>query len=280
MTITEQKAQQREQWSAASEAWERNVDWMEAQLGALSSWLCDAARLAPGQRVLDLACGTGEPAVTAAARVTPTGRVIATDLSPEMVASARRRATRLGLTQVEVRVMDAEHVDFPDASFDAVTCRFGLMFCPEPQRAAAEIHRVLKPGGRFAIAVWDEPSKNPYFTAVGQLMVKLGLAPPPDPKAPGVFRLAPPGELAGVLSAGGFTDVKIEPRPMAFTYLSPDEYWDLQIQIVAPLKAAVAKLPADEVARLRAAVVEVAAANVVDGQVRFAGTPLTATGAK
>lgn len=280
MTTTEQKAQQRDQWTASASTWERNTEWLERQLGEVSTWMCDVTELAPGQRVLDVACGTGEPAVSAAARVTPTGRVTAVDLSPAMVEAARRRVTRLGLTQVEVRVMDAEQLDVLDGSFDAAMCRCGLMFCPEPERAAAELHRAIKPGGRFAVVVWDEPAKNPFFTSIGQLIVKLGLAPAPDPTAPGVFRLSAPGELARVLRAGGFTDVRVESRPLAFTYKSPEEYWEIQSEIAAPLKAAVAKLPVDEVARLRAAVIELANQHIEGGMVRLAATPLTATGAR
>jgi len=252
---------------------------MESQLGELSRTLCDAAKLAPGDRVLDLACGTGEPAVTAARRVAPDGQVTATDLSPDMLAAARRRFERLGLG-VEVREMDAEHLEFPDASFDAVTCRFGLMFCPDPTRAAAEIHRVLRPGGRFAVAVWDEPARNPFFTLIGQVIAKFIPMPPPDPKAPGVFRLAPPGELASVLRAGGFADISVDAFPTMFRYRSTEHYWEVQSQLAAPLKAAVAKLGPEELAPLRAAVMAVAAANVIDGHVAFAATPLVATGSK
>jgi SAM-dependent methyltransferase len=272
------RAQQREMWGAAAAAWERSDEFFEAQVGELSRWMCDAAQIAPGHRVLDLACGTGEPSTVAAARVRPNGHVVATDLSPEMVAAATRKHARLGNDHVEVRVMDAEHIEFPDASFDAVTCRFGLMFCPTPSRAAAEIHRVLKPGGRFAVAVWDEPVRNPFFTLIGGLLAKMLALPPPDPDAPGVFRLAPPGALGAVLAAGGFMNVEIESRPMAFTYDSPEHYWELQTELAAPLRAAVASQPAAKIAELRAAVIALANEHIVDGVVRFAATPLCATG--
>lgn len=270
------KAQQRDQWSAAASAWERNDAWLEEHLGVLSRKLCDDAKISAGQQVLDLACGAGEPSSIAAARVGPTGRVVATDLSPDMVAATRRKHQRLGFDHVEVREMDAENIAFPDGTFDVVTCRFGLMFCPDPARAAAEILRVLKPGGKLSAAVWDEPARNPFFTAVGQVIAKYVPAPPPDPKAPGVFRLAPPGELAGILKGAGFKDVRVEPMPLTFSYRSPEAYWELQSQLAAPLRAAVATLPPDKLAELREAVLGVARANVVDGLVRFKGTPLVA----
>jgi len=154
------------------------------------------------------------------------------------------------------------------------------MFCPRPETAAMEIRRVLAPGGRFAAAVWDEPAKNPFFTAMGRLVQQFVSAPPPDPEAPGLFRLAPPGELERVLRAGGFTDVTIESMPVAFEYGSPEEYWDVQRELAAPLKAAAATLSADETAKLRAAVLDMAA-GYRDGEVvRFPAQPLIAFGTR
>lgn len=283
MTTTladQQRAQQKEMWGASSPAWEHCDAWLERNLRPVASWLCEAAAIAPGHRVLDLACGTGHPATTVAAWVGPSGHVTATDLSPEMVAAAKRAIARLGLTNVEVQEMDMEQLAFPDGGFDAVTCRFGLMFCPEPARAAAEIHRVLKPGGRVALCVWDEPAKNPFFTAIGQLAGKFVALPPPDPTAPGVFRLADHGALEALLTGAGFRDVRLQPMPMTFVYASPDEYWDIQSQLAAPIKTAIATLPAATVAELKAAVLALAATNTVDGEIRFTATPLCATAAR
>ncbi len=278
-TADQHKRLQRDQWSAAATAWERNEVWMEQQMGPIAAWMCDAVKLAPGMKVLDLASGTGEPAMTMAARVTPGGNVTATDLSSKMVAAIQRRASRLGL-ELEIRTMDAERIEFPTASFDAVTCRFGLMFCPDPVAATMEMHRVLKPGGRFAVVVWDEPAKNPFFTAIAAIVHKLVPAPAPDARAPGPFRLAPPGELAAVLRGGGFTDVQIQSMPLTVRFESPEAYWEVQSQLAAPIKAAISTLSADDVAKLRASVIEAAAANVVDGEVQFAATPLAATGSR
>ncbi len=161
----------------------------------LVNWICDAAGMRPGHVVLDVACGAGQPSTTAAQRVRPDGRVIATDLSPQMADVTRRKAQRLGLDNLDVREMDAQALAFNDASFDTATCRFGLMFCPDPVRAASEVRRVLRPGARFALAVWDVPEKNPFLTSLAAVVSQFVPMPPPDPTAPGVFRLAPPGEL-------------------------------------------------------------------------------------
>jgi enediyne biosynthesis protein CalE5 len=276
-TPAELTQQQREQWSAAALGWERWSDWFDRHNGDLAGWLVDAAGIRAGQTVLDLACGAGALVGPESERVGAQGHVVATDFSPEMVAVTRRRVERLGLRNVEVREMDAQAIDFPDAAFDAATCRFGLMFCPDPVRAASEIRRVLRPGGRFALAVWDVPAKNPFFTALHAVVSEFMPMPPPDPTAPGVFRLAPPGELEHVLRDGGFVDVQVEQRPITMAYASPAEYWQIQTDLAAPLRAAIATLGPDELARLEARALEVAAANVKDGTVQFAAVPLCAT---
>jgi ubiquinone/menaquinone biosynthesis C-methylase UbiE len=270
---------QKTQWSAAASGWERWGDWFERNSGGLSPWMCDAAAVRPGHEVLDLACGAGQLASVAAERVRPGGRVVATDLSPDMVAITQRRASRLGLDNLEAREMDAQALTFPDRSFDAATCRFGLMFCPDPVRAASEVRRVLRPGGRFAIVVWDVPAKNPFFTSIGSVLAEFVSAPPPDPTAPGVFRLAPPGELERVLRSAGFADVAVEPRPITLTYTSLDEYWQIQTDLAAPLRAAIATLGPDDVARLKGRVFEALAPHVEGRSVRLAAVPLCASAA-
>ncbi len=278
-TAEELTKQQKAQWSAAAAGWERWGDWFDRNSGNLAGWLCDAAGLKPGSQALDVACGSGQPSVTAAERVRPGGHVIATDLSPDMVAVTRRKAQRLGLDNLDVQEMDAQALTFPDASFDGATCRFGLMFCPDPVKAASEIRRVLKPGARFATAVWDVPAKNPFFTSITSVLAEFVPLPPPDPTAPGVFRLAPPGELERVLKAGGFSTVAVEPRPITLTYASLDEYWEIQTALAAPLRAALASLSADTMAQLKAKVFEALTPYVEGGAVKLAAVPLCASAA-
>ena len=237
-------------------AWEHSSDWFDRNSGDLAGWLCDAAGMKPGLTVIDLACGSGQPSATAAQRVRPGGRVVATDLSPDMVAVTTRKAQKLGLDNLEAREMDMQALAFPDATFDAATCRFGMMFCPDPVKAASEIRRVLKPGARFATAVWDLPAKNPFFTAITSVLGEFVTLPTPDPAAPGVFRLAPPGELKRVLEAGGFSDIAVEPRPITLTYGSRQEYWQIQTDLAAPLRGAIASLSASQVEQLKARIFE------------------------
>jgi SAM-dependent methyltransferase len=173
--------------------------------------------------------------------------------------------------------MDAQALAFSDASFDAATCRFGLMFCPEPVRAASEVCRVLKPGARFALAVWDVPDKNPFFTSISSVLAQFVPMPPPDPTAPGVFRLAPPGELERVLRAAGFFDIAIEPRPMRLTYDSLEDYWRIQTDLAAPLRAALASMTPDRVEDLKRQVFAALGPHMQGDAVTLAAVPLCAS---
>ena len=272
----DQKVQQKQQWDASAASWERHAAWLERAFGPITDKLLAAVAIRPGESVLDLASGSGEPAISEA-KLGAT--VLATDLSREMVGVIKRRAATAGVT-LEARVLDMERMDLPSASYDVVTCRFGLMFCPDPEMAASEVHRVLKPGGRYGIVVWGDPAKNPFFTSIGQIVNKFTNAPPPDPKAPGVFRLAAPGELERVLGSAGFSNVSVEAIDLTFSYDSPQHYWDVQSELAAMLKAAVAKLPADEAANLKQAVLDMAQGFIVDGRVQFAAQPLLASGTR
>ena len=276
-TSEELTGRQKLQWGRAAAGWERHYDWFERQSRELAGWLCDAAGLAPGQQVLDLACGSGQPAATAALRVRPGGRVTATDLSPEMVAVTRRTAERLGIDNLDAREMDMQALAFPDETFDAATCRFGLMFCPEPVRAASEVRRVLKPGGRFALAVWDEPAKNPFFSVMAGVVerVRAGAAARSRRARP------VPARAAGRTCAGPWRrrilDRRASRRARSCSSTSRStRTWRLQTELAAPLRAAMEALGPDEIARLKTAVFDEIAPFVEGGRVRGAGVTLCA----
>lgn len=276
-TAEELRTQQKDLWGAAAPGWDRRFEWFERQTEALTARMCDAAGIGPGMVVLDLACGSGQPALTVARRVRPGGRVVATDLSPDMVEVTARRAAGL---DVETREMGAEAIDFDDGTFDAVTCRFGLMFCPDPARAASEIRRVLRPGRRCAVVVWDVPERNPFFMTIARALAAIAQMPPVDPTVPGVFHLSLPGELERALRAGGLADVAVEPMPMVLDYGTLDEYWDIQTDIAAPLRAAIRTMDDAAIARLRQAVFAELEPHLDGGRVRLGAVPLVATGSR
>ncbi len=280
-TNEELKEQQRRQWSAGAAGWDSMHERLERETGPVSDWLCREAGLAPGMRVLDLACGSGHPAINIAKLVRPGGSVIATDLAPEMVEVTRRRVDEAGLDNVEVRVMDLEAIDFPDESFDAATCRFGVMFCPQPEKAVAEVLRVLKPGGHFALSVWDEPERSPGQTVMGEALRRFGKPPPPvDFNAPGVHQLAPPGKLAALLKNAGFRQVRVEALTLTGEYESLDALWERRMAGPGNLRASIQELSPAELERLKATLLEVVQPYVTGDRIRLTMTPLCAVATK
>ena len=179
----------------------------------------------PGETVLELAAGPGDTGFMAAERLGPTGLLLSTDVAPEMVAAARRRAAELGIENVEFRVEDASAIDLPDASVDGVICRFGVMLVPDPGRALAEITRVLRPKGRVVLAIWASSDANDWMTAAGRSALELGLSERPDPAAPGPFRLADPSELRRLVNGAGLRVEAFEDVPIVWRAVSLDEWW-------------------------------------------------------
>ena len=272
------KDQQKKHWNAVADGWAAWFDWTEQNFSAVTDWFRDAADWKPGVRILDVGCGSGFPALAAAASIRPGGSVVATDISPAMVAVASSRANADGLDNIEFVEMDAEQLKFDDAEFDAVTNAYGLMFCPDLPRAFREANRVLRPGGRFALVTWGDPSKSPFFSVITPVAVPFLSLQPPDPAAPGPFRLSSPSQLELLLREAGFSDVRVESVAMTLELASAAEY--LQIFRDVAWKARVASLSDADVARFREAVAEAARPYVdeVSGRLRLVATSLCASG--
>jgi enediyne biosynthesis protein CalE5 len=272
------KEQQRKHWNVAAEGWAAWLEWIEHDFAPVTEWLRVAACWEPGSHILDVACGAGYPALTAAVSVRPGGRVVATDISANMILVAARHAHRRGVDNIDFREMDAEHLQFEDNSFDAVTNAYGLMFCPNPHDALHEAHRVLKSGGRCALVTWDEPSKSPYFTVIiGAASTFLSL-PPMDPAEPGPFRLAAARDLESMLQTSGFSDVRVDSYPMTVECASVAEY--CQIFADVAWKARIAALSDADAARFREAVAKAAEPFINGGRLRLVATSLCASGRK
>jgi ubiquinone/menaquinone biosynthesis C-methylase UbiE len=233
---------QRQDWNRVAGGWEKWDRLFDEQMAFLNHRLVADARLHAGLNVLDLGSGTGYPALLGAQTVGTTGSVVGMDLAEHMLAAADRKATRLGLTNVSFRTGDVTSLPFESNSFDSVTSRFCLMFLPEIPKAAAEIARVLKPGSWVAAAVWSAPEKNPSIGLSMAAIKQVIELPPPDPTAPGIFRLAKPGELAGMFQQAGLVDVTDQEFLAEWSYASANEYYTSLMEIAAPVQNLMAKL--------------------------------------
>jgi ubiquinone/menaquinone biosynthesis C-methylase UbiE len=200
----------RDQWQAAAEAWHRWTPAIQNWLGPATERMLDLAALGAGDRVLDVAAGAGEPAISAARRVGTSGAVIATDIAPRLLDYAAQAAAAQGLKNVTTQVVDGENLTFPDGSFDVVTSRVGLIYFPDQQRALGEMRRVLAPGGRIAAMVYATAETNPFFSIPVGIIRRRAQLPPPAPGMPGPFSLGGDGVLAEAFQRAGFRNVVTE----------------------------------------------------------------------
>jgi SAM-dependent methyltransferase len=273
------KAGQRWEWDTAAP---RLKDWgpfLVQQLLPVSERMLELADIQPGSRVLDVATGGGEPAVTAAYRVGASGHVIATDLSPRMVALGRERAAELGLHNIDFREMDAEAPDLPENSFDVVFSRFGLMFLPNPQGALERLHQLLIPDGRLVAAVWGPPHKVPFARWPMEVAMRVLQVPAPPPQLPGPFSLADSHRLEQLLTQAGFTAVQTEPMLLTLEWASVDDYLRFQQAILTGFNAMLAKFPAEQQAEVWRAIAEAAGQSTTpDGRCRTENEVVLAVG--
>jgi ubiquinone/menaquinone biosynthesis C-methylase UbiE len=237
------KAGQQREWDAVARGWSKWWPVMEAGASHVTERLLDLAELKPGQRVLDVATGIGEPALSAARRVGPEGRVIAVDQAPQMLQIARERAGQQGLRNIEFIESDTELLDLPHYTFDSVLCRWGLMFLPNLVDALGRLQRLLRPGGKIAGAVWAEPSKVPSISLAMSVVREALHIPQSPPGIPGPFNLADPEHLEDVMLDAGFVEFHCEPVPVDFEVESPAAYTQFTRDIAAPIVAMLAEQP-------------------------------------
>ena len=213
-----------ESWETMAAGWERRRADIEKITAPVSEWLVRHLAPQPGDTVLELAAGPGDTGFAAAAMIGEEGHLISTDFSPEMVEVGRRRAAELGLTNVEHSVLDAERIGLDDDSVDGALCRFGYMLMADPAAALVETRRVLRPGGRLALAVWRDAARNPWVAIAGRVLVERGLVAPPEPGAPGMFTMATDERVQELLEGAAFTLERLEDVPVLFRYADIDEY--------------------------------------------------------
>lgn len=264
---TDLKTATREQWDKSAQGWNDHSTRIRAWLRVPTDAMLEMVDVGPGARVIDVAAGAGDQTLDIARRVGAAGAVLATDLSPRILQFAHDNAQRAGLNNVETRVADGEHLNVPDASFDAAVCRLGLMLFPDPLRGLREMFRTLKTGGAACVMVFSAPEKNPCVTALMATALKHAGLPPRDPFQPGgLLSLGKPGLIDELFSEAGFSRVATTKIAAPFRLPSVKDYLAFARTSAGPILHVLARL--DEEARAAAwAEIEekLAAFNVADG---------------
>ncbi|HET9123435.1 MAG TPA: methyltransferase domain-containing protein [Solirubrobacteraceae bacterium] len=272
------RADSREGWERAAEGWGRAADRVHDWAVGVSATMVDALALQPGDRVLELAAGPGDTGFLAAELILPGGTLICSDGAQAMLEVARARAAAQRISNVEFRQLELEWIDMETASVDAVLCRWGIMLIADPESAAREIRRVLRPGGRTALAVWDEATRNPWATIARRAMIDLGHAEPPDPELPNQFSLAGEGALAELLAAAGFLEVTVGAVALQRRFQSVEDYLAESAQMSPARSSGLAALDEGARAALLERASELAAAFTDDdGSLVLPGSSLVAS---
>lgn len=231
------------QWEQAAPGWNEHTPQIRAWLRPATDAMLAMAGVRPGARVLDVAAGAGDQTLDIAQRVGSAGAVLATDLSPAILAFARANAERAGFANVETLAADAERLELPEASFDAAVCRLGLMLLPEPLQALRAMHRAVKPGGGVCAMVFSVPQANPCVAILLATALEHAGLPPRDPFQPGaLFSLGKPGVLDELFRGAGFCDVATTKLQAPFRLPSARAYLDFVRTSASPIQQILAGL--------------------------------------
>jgi ubiquinone/menaquinone biosynthesis C-methylase UbiE len=244
-------------WTESARYWEKHRATIREMLGPITEALIEDAHISSGSAVLDIATGPGEPALAIAEFVGREGKVVGVDVVAEMVEAGRREAGRRKLHNVSFAVAPADALPSETETFDAVVSRFGIMFFPAPVLAVREILRILKPGGRMALAVWHFAERNPFHYILSRAVERYGDSPSPAEDAPDAFRYAAPGKLRAVLSEAGATEVS--ERLLQFSiraHVSLEDFWTLRSEMTERLRSALAKLAKEQMAEVKRQAIE------------------------
>lgn len=241
----------RAMWSTAARGWERHAAFVDRRGAGVTDEMLTRTDPRPGDRVLELACGPGGVGLAAASRVGSAGHVVLSDLVEEMTATASSRAQELGLTNVSTRELDLQRIDEPAAHYDVVVCREALMLVPDPAAAVAEMARVLRPGGRVAVAVWGPRARNTWLGALFDAVTDVTGLPVPPPGVPGPFSLDDTDALYRLFTGAGLADVAVAEVEEPLELGSLDEWWEVVPSLAGPLASLVASLDPDVAAAIR-----------------------------
>jgi SAM-dependent methyltransferase len=249
------RADSRRRWGDQAQGWEERRGPLRTATMPVSAWMIEAIDPQPGHIVLELAAGTGDTGLLAAELIEPGGTLICSDFSPEMLATAQRRAEELGVRNVRFKQIDAAtSIDVEAASLDGVLCRWGYMLMADPGSALRETRRVLKPGARVALAAWAAPEDNPWSVLPNRELTERGAGEQADPDAPHQFSWAEEGVVADQLEAAGFGEHHVESLEFTMDYASAEDWWASQSALSARFSAALRSAGEADLAAARAAV--------------------------
>lgn len=235
--LEELREQQKKSWNKFSAGWKKWDNMTMNFMQPVGDAIIKAIKPAATDIVLDIASGTGEPALTIASML-HNGSITMTDVAADMLVIARENANGRNIKNVDAVVCDVCEMPFQDNSFDAISCRFGFMFFPDMQLAATEMYRVLKTGGRMSTAVWNIPEKNFWVTAImGTINKNMDLPQTPS-GAPGMFRCCKPGLMRTILETAGFKNIKEEEVATKLNAGTLEIYWSMMTEVGAPIVAA------------------------------------------
>lgn len=273
------RSTQREIWASLSAGWDKWDSITMDHLAPVGQAMIQSLNIATDQQHLDIACGTGEPGLSIAI-ASPNGHVVLTDLAPEMLEIAKRRASTKKISNFETLVCSADDLPFDDAKFDSVSVRFGYMFFPDMAKATQEFLRVLKPGGRLCSAVWIKPEENPWTSILMEAVATEVEIPAPNPAKPNMFRCAAPGYVSAFYQTVGFLDVVEWDVAVELVTHSPIEYWEIMSERVSLAVAALALVDKAAHERIQNLVINMASAYEEDGKVRIPGMARCIVGTK
>lgn len=268
-------------WKETARFWTRHRHTIRTMFAPLTVALIERAQIHEGQRVLDIAGGAGEPSLTIAGLIAPTGSVTYTDAVAEMMEAAQSEAKERGLTNVEFFQCTGDSLPFPDNSFDVVVCRLGVMLFPDPLSALREMLRVLKPEGRVALAVWHKSELNPFCYVITDIMDRHLAPVATDPEAPGAFRFAAAGKLSQMMKEAGASEA--EESVLRFDIAAPltkGEFWDMRSQTSDTLREKLARLSADERSEIAAEIEAALQEFFPSNQMKFPAQMIVASGSK
>lgn len=266
-------------WAGLAPAWSGYADEVDRRTAAITDRMLRPLHVGPGERVLELASGAGGAGIAAAALVGEGGEVVISDVVPGMVDIARERIESRGLTNVRTEVLDLEDIAQPDGAFDVVLCREGMMFALDPARAAGEMFRVLRPGGRAAVSVWAARADNPWLGLLLDAITQVTGAVVPPPGRPGPFALSDGDRFGQLFTDAGFLDVAIERVPVSLRPPSFDAWWARNLKVAGPAVLILDRLDDETRNRVRETVrAAVSPYQTDDGGLELPGLALVLTG--